>query len=97
VTVGDHPAGTFPLAVRLPGLGPGRRVVSGQTAAWTGTEAVGVRKRVDWQAPRLRTLSVPRGPMAPLSPDGQGHRGLEADRRRHAEAMKQQGGLVGVA
>ena len=63
VTVGDKTYWTFTLAVRLPGLGNVRLVVSFKHAELTGTSAVLVTNRVDGRAPRIITLSVPRWPM----------------------------------
>ncbi len=50
VTVGDNTYWTFTLAVRLPGLGKVRLVVSFKNAELTGTYAVLVSNRVDWNA-----------------------------------------------
>ena len=47
VTVGEQPSWPFPLAVRLPGLGKVRLVVSVKNAALTGTDAGLVNHRVD--------------------------------------------------
>ena len=97
VTVGEQPSWPFPLAVRLPGLGKVRLVVSVKNAALTGTDAGLVSHRVDGQAPRLLTLSLPRWPRETLYQDGQTSLGLDEDRRRNAAAMGQHGGLVFVA
>ncbi len=51
LTVGDTTSWTFPLAVRLPGLGTVRLVVRVTSAALTGTYVVGVTPRVAWGAP----------------------------------------------
>jgi hypothetical protein len=56
VTVGDKTYWTFTLAVRLPGLGKVRLVVSFKNAELTGTSAVLVSNRVDWHAQRILTL-----------------------------------------
>ncbi len=77
VPVGDTTSWTCTLAVRLPGLGKVRLVVSFRHAALTGTAVVLVSHRVDWHAPRLLTLSVQRWPIEPLSQDGQGHLGVD--------------------
>ena len=63
VTVRDNPYWTFTLAVRLPGLGKGRLVVSCKSAELTGTYVVLVTNRVDWEAQRIITLYVQRWPM----------------------------------
>jgi hypothetical protein len=59
VTVGDTTYWTFTLAVRLPGLGKVRLVVSFRTAELTGTYVVLVSNRADWNAqPEVGTLFV---------------------------------------
>jgi hypothetical protein len=63
---GDTTSWPFPRAVRLPGLGKVRLVVSGKHAELTGTSAVLGSKRVDWQAPRILPLEVQRWPMETL-------------------------------
>jgi len=63
VTVGDKTSWTFTLAVRIPGLGKVRLVVSFEHAELTGTDAVLVTNRVDWSAQRIITLYVQRWPM----------------------------------
>src|SRR5499433_751870 len=63
VTVGDKTYWTFTLAVRLPGLGQVRLVVSFKNAELTGTYAVLVSNRVDWHAQRILTLYVQRWPI----------------------------------
>ena len=50
VTMGDTTYWTFTLAVRLPGLGKVRLVISFKNAELTGTYAVLVSNRVDWHA-----------------------------------------------
>jgi hypothetical protein len=68
VTVGDKTYGTFPLAVRLPGLGKVRLVVSFKNAELTGTYAVLVTNRVDWSAQRIITLYLQRWPIEIFQP-----------------------------
>src|SRR5207249_3015772 len=63
VTVGGTTYWTFTLAVRLPGLGKVRLVVSFKSAELTGTYAVLVSNRVDWNAQRIMTLYVHRWPI----------------------------------
>ena len=63
VTVRDKTSWAFALAVRIPGLGKVRLVVSFEKAELTGTSAVLVTNRVDWSAQRIMALSVPRGPI----------------------------------
>ena len=56
VTVRDTTYWTLTLAVRLPGLGTVRLVISFKSAELTGTSAVLVTNRVDWSAQRILTL-----------------------------------------
>ena len=63
VTVGDKTYWTFTLAVRLPGLGKVRLVVSFKNAELTGTYAVLVSNRADWSAQRIMTLYLQRWPI----------------------------------
>jgi hypothetical protein len=67
VTGGDTTSWIFPLAVRLPGLGKARLVVSVKNAALTGTSVVWGSHRVDGHAPRILTLYVPHGPIETFS------------------------------
>jgi len=97
VTVGDNTYWPFTLAVRLPGLGKVRLVVSFKTAELTGTYAVLVSNRVDWHAQRILTLYVQRWPSETFYQDGKGHLGLDEYRMRNAEAMKKHWCLVFVA
>src|SRR3954451_2632467 len=60
VTVGDKTYWTFTLAVRLPGLGKVRLVVSFKNAELTGTYAVLVTNRGDWRAQRIITMDMQR-------------------------------------
>ena len=77
VTVGDNTYWTFTLAVRLPGLGKVRLVVSFKNAELTGTSAVLVSNRVDWNAHRILTLYLQRWPIETFYQDGKGHLGLD--------------------
>jgi DDE superfamily endonuclease len=63
VTVRDTTYWTFTLAVRLPGLGKVRLVISFKSAELTGTYAVLVTNRVDWSAQRIITLYLQRWAM----------------------------------
>lgn len=97
VTVGDKTYWTFPLAVRLPGLGKVRLVVSFKNAELTGTYAVLVTNRVDWRAQRILTLYLQRWPLETFDQDGKGHLGLDTYRMRNAEAIGKHWCLVFVA
>jgi hypothetical protein len=97
VTVGDNTYWTFTLAVRLPGLGKVRLVISFKNAELTGTSAVLVSNRVDWNAQRILTLYVQRWPIETFYQDGKGHLGLDEYRMRNAEAIQKHWCLVFVA
>jgi hypothetical protein len=97
VTVGDKTYWTFTLAVRLPGLGKVRLVVSFKNAELTGTYAVLVSNRVDWHAQRILTLYVQRWPIETFYQDSKGHLGLDEYRMRNAEAIQKHWCLVFVA
>jgi len=97
VTVGDKTYWTFTLAVRLPGLGKVRLVVSFKNAELTGTYVVLVSNRVDWHAQRIITLYVQRWPIETFYQDGKGHLGLDEYRMRNAEAIQKHWCLVFVA
>jgi hypothetical protein len=97
VTVGDTTYWTFTLAVRLPGLGKVRLVISFQSAELTGTYAVLVSNRVDWNAQRIITLYVQRWPIETFYQDSKGHLGLDTYRMRSTEAIGKHWCLVFVA
>jgi SRSO17 transposase len=97
VTVGDTTYWTFTLAVRLPGLGKVRLVISFQSAALTGTYAELVSNRVDWNAQRIITLYVQRWPIETFYQDSKGHLGLDTYRMRSTEAIGKHWCLVFVA
>jgi hypothetical protein len=97
VTVGDTTYWTFTLAVRLPGLGKVRLVVSFRNAELTGTYVVLVSSRVDWKAQRIIALYLQRWPIETFYQDGKGHLGLDAYRMRSAEAIGKHWCLVFVA
>jgi DDE superfamily endonuclease len=97
VTVRDTTYGTFTLAVRLPGLGKVRLVVSFKSAELTGTSVVLVTKRVDWDAQRSMALYLPRWPIETFDQDGTTPLGLDEYRMRHAEAIGKPWCLVFVA
>jgi hypothetical protein len=97
VTVGDTTYWTFTLAVRLPGLGKVRLVVSFRNAELTGTYVVLVSNRVDWNAQRIIALYLQRWPMETFYQDSKGHLGLDAYRMRSAEAIGKHWCLVFVA
>jgi hypothetical protein len=97
VTVRDKTYWTLTLAVRIPGLGTVRLVVSFANAELTGTSAVLVTNRVDWSAQRILTLDVQRWPIATFYQDGTTPLGLDEYRRRNAAAIGKHWCLVFVA
>ncbi len=97
VTVREKTSWTFTLAVRLPGLGTVRLVVSFKRAELTGTAVVLVTNRVDWHAQRIMTLYLQRWPIETFYQDGKTPLGLDEYRLRHAEAMGKHWCLVFVA
>src|SRR3989440_13070243 len=97
VTVRDKTYWTCTLAVRLPGLGKVRLVVSFKSAELTGTYAVLVSNRVDWDAQRILTLYLQRWPIETFYQDSKGHLGLDTYRMRNAEAIGKHWCLVFVA
>jgi SRSO17 transposase len=97
VAVGDKTYWTFTLAVRLPGLGKVRLVVSFDNAELTGTYAVLVTNRVDWNAQRIIALYLQRWPIETFYQDSKTSLGLDAYRMRNAEAIGKHWCLVFVA
>ncbi len=97
VTVGDQTYWTFTLAVRLPGLGKVRLVISFERAELTGTYAVLVTNRVAWTAQRIMATYLQRWPIETFYQDGKEHLGLDKYRMRNAEAIQKHWCLVFVA
>ena len=97
VSVGDKTYWTFTLAVRLPGLGKVRLVLSFAHAELTGTAAILVTNRVDWSAQRIIALYLQRWPIETFYQDGKTHLGLDEYRMRNAEAIGKHWCLVFVA
>src|SRR5262245_1976833 len=73
VTVREKTYWTFTLAVRLPGLGKVRLVVSVKSAELTGTYVVLGTNRVDWDAERVIKLYLQRWPIETFYQDGKTH------------------------
>ena len=97
VTVGDKTYWTFTLAVRLPGLGKVRLVISFENAELTGTYAVLVTNRVDWTAQHILATYLQRWPIETFYQDGKQHLGLGDYGMRNAEAIQKHWCLVFVA
>ena len=87
VTVGDRTYWTFTLAVRVPSLGKVRLVISFDNAALSGTCAVLVTNRADWDAKRIIAAYLQRWPIETFYQDGKGRLGLDEYRMRNAEAI----------
>src|SRR5882724_9657662 len=97
VTVRDKTYWTFPLAVRLPGLGKVRLVVSFKSAELTGTYVGLVTNRVDWGTQQIIALSLQRWPIETFYQDGKTSLGRDEYRMRNAEAIQKHWCLVFVA
>jgi SRSO17 transposase len=97
VTVGDKTYWTFTLAVRIPGLGKVRLVISFENAELTGTYALLVTNRADWTAQRIIVTYLQRWPIETFYQDGKEHLGLDEYRMRDAEAIQKHWCLVFVA
>ena len=72
-------------------------MVSFKSAELTGTYAVLVSNRVDWDAQRILTLYLQRWPIETFYQDSKGHLGLDTYRMRNAEAIGTHWCLVFVA
>jgi DDE superfamily endonuclease len=97
VTIGEHTYWCFTLAVRIPGLGKVRLVVSFEQESLTGRSVVLVTNRLDWSAAKIISLYSQRWPTDTVDQDGQGHLGFNEYRMRSAEAMGKHWCLVFVA
>jgi SRSO17 transposase len=97
VIVGDKTYWTFSLAVRIPGLGKVRLVISFENAELTGTYVVLVTNRADWTAQRIIATYLQRWPIETFYQDGKEHLGLDEYRMRDAEAIQKHWCLVFVA
>ena len=97
VKVQEHTYWCFTLAVRLPGLGKVRLVVSFEHESLTGRSVVLVTNRVDWNAAKIIALYWQRWPTETFYQDGQGQLGFDAYRMRSTEAIGKHWCLVFVA
>jgi DDE superfamily endonuclease len=97
VTVKAHTYWCFTLAVRIPGLGKVRIVVSFEHESLTGRSVVLVTNRVDWSAAKIIGLYLQRWPTETFYQDSQGHLGFSDYRMRSAEAIGKHWCLVFVA
>lgn len=97
VTVWEQTYWCFSLAVRLPGLGKVRLVISFASAELTGTYVVLVSNRLAWSAQQLITTYLLRWPVETLYQDGKSYLELNEYGIRSAEAIKNHWCLVFVA
>jgi hypothetical protein len=97
VKVSAHTYGCFTLAVRIPGLGKVRIVVSFENEQLTGRSVVLVTNRVDWSAAKIIGLYLQRWPTETFYQDSKGQLGFNAYRMRSAEAIGKHWCLVFVA
>jgi DDE superfamily endonuclease len=97
VTVGEHIYWCFTLAVRIPGLGKVRIVVSFEDEQLTGRSVVLVTNRVDWSAANIIRLYLQRWPTETFYQDSKGQLGFNEYRMRSIEAIGKHWCLVFVA
>jgi DDE superfamily endonuclease len=97
VNVQEQTYGCFTLAVRLPGLGKVRLVVSFEHEPLTGRSVVLVTNRVHWNAAKIIALYLQRWPTETFYQDGKGQLGFDAYRMRSTEAIGKHWCLVFVA
>jgi hypothetical protein len=97
VKVPEQPYWCFTLALRLPGLGKVRLVVSVEHESVPGRSVVLVTNRVDWSAVKSIGLYLQRWPTETFYQDGQGPLGCDTERMRSTEALGKHWCLVFVA
>jgi hypothetical protein len=73
VKVGERTYWCFTLAVRIPGLGKVRLVVSFEQESLTGRYVVLVTNRLDWSAAKILSVYSQRWPTETFYQDGKGH------------------------
>jgi hypothetical protein len=86
--MGDKTNWTFTLALRIPGLGKVRLIISFENAELSSTSAVLVTNRVDWTAQRVIATHLQRRRIETFYQDGKEHLGLDKYRMRDAEALQ---------
>jgi DDE superfamily endonuclease len=97
VTVSKQTYWCFTLAVRIPGLGKVRIVVSFEHEQVTGRSIVLVTNRADWSAAKIIGLYLQRWPTETFYQDSKGQLGFNEYRMRSAEAIGKHWCLVFVA
>ena len=86
----------FTLAVRIPGLGKVRIVISFENADLTGTYVTLVTNRADWNATQIIRVYLQRWPIETFYQDSKQLLGLDEYRMRSAEAIRKHWCLVFV-
>ena len=97
MSVREHTYGCFTLAVRIPGVGMMRIVVSFEHASLTGRSVVLVTNRVDWSAAKIIGLYLHRWPTETFDQDSKGQLGFNQYRMRSTEAIGKHWCLVFAA
>jgi Transposase DDE domain len=97
VSVREQTYWCFTLAVRLPGLGKVRIVVSFEHQQLTGRYVVLVTNRADWSAAKVISLYLHRWPTETFYQDSKGHLGFNEYRMRSIEAIGKHWCVVFVA
>ena len=97
VSVREQTYWCFTLAVRIPGLGKVRIVVSFEDVKLTGRYIVLVTNRADWDAAKIISLYLQRWPTETFYQDSKGHLGFNEYRMRSIEAIGKHWCLVFVA
>jgi DDE superfamily endonuclease len=97
VNVSEDTYWCFTLAVRIPGLGKVRIVVSFEHESLTGRYVVLVTNRLDWSAAKILSLYSQRWPTETFYQDSKGYLGFNEYRMRSAEAIGKHWCLVFVA
>jgi SRSO17 transposase len=86
----------FSLGVRIPELGKVRIVISFENAELTGTFAILVTNRVDWNATQIIRIYLQRWPIETFYQDSKQLLGMDEYRMRSAEAIRKHWCLVFV-
>jgi len=97
VSVREQTYGCFTRAVRIPGMGKVRIVVSFEDVKLTGRSIVLVTNRADWDAAKIISLYLQRWPTETFYQDSTGHLGFNEYRMRSIEAIGKHWCLVFVA
>jgi hypothetical protein len=96
-TVSEQTYGCFTWAVRIPGLGKVRIVVSFEHEQGTGRYTIWVTNRAAWSAAKIMALYLQRWPTETFYQDSKGQLGFHEYRMRSAEAIGNHWCVVFVA